>query len=124
MTSALGEFREGVSRHVFVGGNFFVQRMLNRYRGELGVVALPAELEGAAARTVEHLQSKTARIAVERLGLTGGVLNADIFVENLAATNFHGLSLEACMAAREGARSEQPDAVRIGRAECERVDYG
>ena len=61
MTSALGEFREGVSRHVFVGGNFFMQRMLNRYRGELGVVALPAELEGAAARTIEHLQSKTAQ---------------------------------------------------------------
>ena len=88
MTSALGEFREGVSRHVFVGGNFFVQRMLNRYRGELGVVALPAELEGAAARTIEHLQSKTARIAVERLGLTGGVLNADISVENLGGHKF------------------------------------
>jgi hypothetical protein len=88
MTSALGKFREGVSRHVFVGGNFFVQRMLNRYRGELGVVALPAELEGAAARTIEHLQSKTARIAVERLGLTGGVLNADISVRISAATNF------------------------------------
>ena len=72
MTSALGEFREGVSRHVFVGGNFFVQRMLNRYRGELGVVALPAELEGAAARTVEHLQSKTARVAVDRLDVTAG----------------------------------------------------
>jgi hypothetical protein len=88
MTSALGKFREGVSRHVFVGGNFFVQRMLNRYRGELGVLALPAELEGAAARTIDHLQSKTARIAVERLGLTGGVLNADISVENLGGHKF------------------------------------
>jgi hypothetical protein len=88
MASALGEFREGVSRHVFVGGNFFVQRMLNRYRGELGVVALPAELEGAAARTIEHLQSKTATVAVDRLELTGGVLNADISVENLGGHKF------------------------------------
>jgi hypothetical protein len=88
MTSALGEFREGVSRHVFVGGNFFVQRMLNRYRGELGVVALPAELEGAAARTIEHLQSKTAKVAVDRLGLTGGALSADISVENLGGHKF------------------------------------
>jgi hypothetical protein len=88
MTSALGEFREGVSRHVFVGGNFFVQRMLNRYRGELGVMALPAELEGAAARTIEHLQSKTARVVVDRLDMTGGVLNADISVENFGGHKF------------------------------------
>ena len=88
MTSALGKFREGVNRHVFVGGNFFVQRMLNRYRGELGVIALPAELEGAAARTIEHLQSKTAVVAVDRLERTGDVLNADISVENLGGHKF------------------------------------
>jgi hypothetical protein len=88
ITSALGEFREGVSRHVFVGGNFFVQRMLNRYRGELGVIALPAELEGAAARTIEHLQSKTAAVAVDRLERTGDVLNADISIENLGGHKF------------------------------------
>ena len=88
MTSALGKFREGVSRHVFVGGNFFVQRMLNRYRGDLGVVALPAELESAAARTVEHLTSKTARVAIDRLELTGTRLNARIVVENLGGHKF------------------------------------
>jgi len=88
ITSVLGEFREGMSRHVFVGGNFFVQRMLNRYRGELSVVALPAELEGAATRTIAHLQSKTAAVAVDRLELTGDVLNADISVENLGGHKF------------------------------------
>jgi hypothetical protein len=88
MTSALGKFREGVNRHVFVGGNFFVQRMLNRYRGELGVVALPAELEGAAARTVDHLRSKTATVAISRLEMTGGTLNADISLENLGGHKF------------------------------------
>jgi hypothetical protein len=88
MTSALGKFREGVNRHVFVGGNFFVQRMLNRYRGELGVVALPAELEGAAARTVDHLQSKTARVTVENLEQSGGRLIADVSVENLGGHKF------------------------------------
>jgi hypothetical protein len=88
MTSALGKFREGVSRHVFVGGNFFVQRMLNRYRGDLGVVALPAELEGAAARTVDHLTSKTARVAIDRLELTGNRLTARIVVENLGGHKF------------------------------------
>ena len=33
ITSVLGEPRAGMSRHVFVGGNFFMLRMLNRYRG-------------------------------------------------------------------------------------------
>jgi hypothetical protein len=88
VTSALGKFREGVSRHVFVGGNFFMQRVLNRHRTELGVMALPAELEAAAARTVEHLQSKTARVAVDRLEVTDGRLNADIAVENLGGHKF------------------------------------
>ena len=36
----LGQPRAGVSRHTFVGGNFFMLRMLNRYRAELGVVAV------------------------------------------------------------------------------------
>jgi hypothetical protein len=88
MTNTLGKFREGVGRHVFLGGNFFMQRMLNRYRGELGVVALPAELEGAAARTVDHLQSKTARVAVEKLEMSGSRLTADISVENLGGHKF------------------------------------
>jgi hypothetical protein len=88
VTSALGKFREGVSRHVFVGGNFFMQRVLNRHRTELGVAALPAELEGAAARTVEHLQSKTARVVIDKLEITGGRLNADISVANLGGHKF------------------------------------
>ena len=61
MSSTLGKFREGVSRHVFVGGNFFVQHMLNRCRGDLGVWALPEELEAAAVRTIAHLKFKTAQ---------------------------------------------------------------
>ncbi|MBI4486365.1 MAG: hypothetical protein HY655_10175, partial [Acidobacteria bacterium] len=88
MTSALGQFREGVSRHVFVGGNFFVQRMLNRYRGELGAWALPQEFESAAARTVEHLQSRTAALSVDRAVVGGGRLEVDLAVRNLTGHKF------------------------------------
>jgi hypothetical protein len=48
ITSVLGEDRTGVRRHTFLGGNFFMLRMLNRYRQALGVEALPQELEAAA----------------------------------------------------------------------------
>lgn len=84
VTGVLGVPRAGVSRHVFRGGNFFMLRMLNRYRGELGVVARPAELELAALRTIDHLQSRAARVSVREPRLEDGRLVAEILVENLA----------------------------------------
>ena len=60
ISSVLGEEREGLGRHTFLGGNFFMLRMLNRYRGELGVEAMPQELEAAAHATIAQLQQDTA----------------------------------------------------------------
>ena len=88
VTNTLGKFREGMSRHTFVGGNFFVQRMLNKYRADLGVVALPNELEAAATRTVEHLRSRTAQISIDRVDTVGDRLQADISLQNLAGHKF------------------------------------
>ena len=64
VTMVLGNARPQVSRHVFRGGNFFVLRMLDRYRSELGTQALPAEMELSALRTEEHLRSAAASLAV------------------------------------------------------------
>jgi hypothetical protein len=83
VTRVLGEPREGFSRHVFVGGNFFIQRMLNKYRGDLSVAALPQELEAAANRTVSHLQSESARVSIVSTNVLDGRLSAEIAVENL-----------------------------------------
>ena len=88
ITSALGQLREGVSRHVFVGGNFFMLRMLNKFRADLGVEALPEELEGAALRTIEHLKAQTAGIAIGRVAVEGGRLQAEISVQNLSGHKF------------------------------------
>jgi hypothetical protein len=84
ITNVLGKPREGLSRHVFVGGNFFMLRMLNRYRNELHVAALPQELDQAAARTITFLQSQTSRIAIEQVEVRGGRLELDAVVENLS----------------------------------------
>lgn len=83
ITSVLGQPRQGLARHVFVGGNFFMLRLLNRYRAELGVVALPEELDAAARRTVQNLQSATAAVSVERAEVADGRLNIDVLVQNL-----------------------------------------
>jgi hypothetical protein len=88
VTSSMGKFREGMSRHVFVGGNFFIQRVLNKFRGDLSVGALPEELETAAARTVDHLKTKTAQISIDRVDVAGGRLQADISVQNLSGHKF------------------------------------
>lgn len=75
--------REGLSRHAFVGANFFMQAMLNRFRGDLEVAALPQELTAASEGTIAYLQSKAARIAISSVRVESGRVEAEIAVENL-----------------------------------------
>ena len=88
VTRVLGRARPEVSRHVFRGGNFFMLRMLNRYRDELGVVALPQELELAARRTADHLRDATATVEVGRPLMNGDRLEALVTVRNQAGHKF------------------------------------
>jgi cytochrome c551/c552 len=82
ITRVFGAAREGAARHQFVAANFFMQRMLNRYRDALDVAALPQELAGAAETTLRFLESQAAHVAVEGLRVDGGRLVADVVVEN------------------------------------------
>ncbi len=84
VASVLGDFRDGMHRHLFVGGNFFVVRMLNRNRIDLGVEALPSEIEATAKATIRQLQEDTASVSITRAEVTGGTLNLDVDVKNLA----------------------------------------
>jgi hypothetical protein len=84
VTSVLGEPREGVSRHDFRGANFLMLSVFNRFRADLGVVARPAELDAAVARTKAFLTSSSAAVSVERAQLVQGRLEADVVVRNLA----------------------------------------
>jgi hypothetical protein len=84
ITSVLGEPRETLGRHSFVGANYFMLRMLNRFRDELGVEATPQELDAAAHATIQQLQSNTATVAVNRVVRNGAMLEIDVDVRNLA----------------------------------------
>ena len=88
ITSVMGKLRPEMGRHVFIGGNFFMQRVLNKYRKELAVGAQPAELEAAAARTIEHLQTQTAKVGITQVAVSGGRLQADITIENGSGHKF------------------------------------
>jgi len=83
VSSVLGEPRKGLARHVFVGGNFFMLRMLNRYRLDLGVQAPPHELDASAVRTIQNLQGQTAAVSIERADVAGGRLDFNVAVQNI-----------------------------------------
>jgi hypothetical protein len=83
ITRVFGLLRQGVSRHTFVAANFFMLRMLNRYRDAIDVAALPPELSAAAESTVRFLASEAAILQIDNLQLEGGRLRADIVVRNL-----------------------------------------
>jgi hypothetical protein len=87
IAAVLGQPREGYSRHSFRGGNFFMMRMLNRYRDELGVRATSREMDAGIARTIEHLQQATARLALSG-ARAGDRLAVDVDVLNEAGHKF------------------------------------
>jgi hypothetical protein len=87
-SSVLGDARDTLSRHLFVGGNAFMVRLLERYRTELGVEALPSELEATAAATIRQLQQDTARISLTQPHLDGGALAFEVVVRNLTGHKF------------------------------------
>jgi hypothetical protein len=83
ISAVMGELRPGVRQHTFLGGNFFVLRLLNEYRNDLSVSAMPTELTAEAKRTADFLQTRAARVTIRKVDLTSGKLEADVLVENL-----------------------------------------
>lgn len=83
IASVLGEPREGLSRHTFLGGNFLMLRMLNRYRTDLGVTAPPHELEAAAVATERQLRAETATLRIVDARRTAASATFTVTLENL-----------------------------------------
>jgi hypothetical protein len=82
-SSVFGQPRQGVSRHTFVGGNFFMQRILNKFRNDLSVRAMPQEMDAAVNRTIAHLQNEAATVSVEATAVQDGRLDIEVGVNNL-----------------------------------------
>jgi len=84
ITAVLGLPREPVRTHGFVGGNAYMIRMLDRYRGELGVKALSAELQAGAQATEAFLRERTAQLSIAELADDGSLLILVVNVRNLS----------------------------------------
>ena len=83
ITAVFGEPRPGFSRHTFVGGNFFMQRLMSRYRDDLAIAVESGDMDSAANRTIAHLQSQAARLAIKSLEIRNGRVEVEITIENL-----------------------------------------
>jgi hypothetical protein len=84
VTALYGELRQGARHHNFVGANFFMQRILSNFREDLSVIALAQELNTAAEKTVNFLQTKSARVSIRKVEAGQGKLHVDVLVENLS----------------------------------------
>lgn len=84
LTGVLPNPRTQVNRHVFKGGNFLMPRILNKYRAQMNVMALPQELDATARASEENLAENTATLEVGGLSLDDDVLVAEVKVTNLA----------------------------------------
>jgi hypothetical protein len=83
ITRVFGVLRNGLKQHTFVAANFFMQRMLNRYRDDLDVETPPDEMAAAADYTVATLREKAARVSIGNVQVGNGRLEAEVTVENL-----------------------------------------
>src|SRR5206468_505628 len=79
-SSVLGPAREHFARHGFQGANFFMLAMLERYRAELQVAALPQELSLSRERTLDLLRTGAATLSIARVELRGDRLEAEVAV--------------------------------------------
>jgi hypothetical protein len=84
ISSVLGVSRQGVSRHVFRGGNILMPRILNTHRQVLAVTALPQELATTVEQTTKNLQTRAGMVSLEEFEVDGGVLRAEVVITNLA----------------------------------------
>jgi Cytochrome c554 and c-prime len=88
IASVLGDYRDSLSRHLFVGGNAFMVRLMNRFRAELGLEATSAELEATAAATIRQLEQSTATVTIDRAVARDGTLALDVVIGNLTGHKF------------------------------------
>jgi hypothetical protein len=88
VSSVLGEPRDTLSRHVFVGGNAFMLRLLNRFRAELGVTATSASLEATARATERQIGTQTADVTIDQMSIANGTLALDVSVRNITGHKF------------------------------------
>ena len=88
VASVLGDDRDSLARHTFLGGNAFMLRLMSRHRAQLALAATSAELDATARATIRQLEQDTATIGVDHASRRDGTLSFDVVVRNLTGHKF------------------------------------
>lgn len=88
ISSVLGEPRETLARHAFVGGNTVMLGLLERFREVLGVAASPAELSTTREATARQLREDTATMTVSTPVEVDGHVRFTVEVTNRSGHKF------------------------------------
>lgn len=83
VTALYGQLRQGAREHVFVGGNFILQQLLQDHRDELSTAAPPDELDAAIKRTRSFVETRSAKMTIRSVDVMPGRVAVDVLVENL-----------------------------------------
>jgi len=83
VTALYGPLREGARHHVFLGGNFIIEGMLQDHRDELATFAERAVVDAQIKRTSEFVQNQSAKLTVSPVQTTPHGIAVDVHVENL-----------------------------------------
>jgi hypothetical protein len=83
VTALYGPKREGMHRHVFIGGNFLMETMLSDHRKDLDVSAQPEVLQAAINRTSEFARTQSARLDLLDIHQSADGLSFIVKVQNL-----------------------------------------
>lgn len=82
ITALYGQQREGMHRHVFVGGDFIMEGMLEDHRDELATHAPKEEMDAAIKRTTAFLETQSAKVTVGAVEKTADGIAVNVHVEN------------------------------------------
>jgi hypothetical protein len=83
ISSVFGPQRQGLHQHLFLGGNFLMQGMLQDHAQELAVNVPNNELQSAAHGTMEFLQSQATQIQLTGVTRTENGFTFTVQVKNL-----------------------------------------
>jgi len=83
IASIMGQPRDGVRHHTFVGANFVLNNMLQAHHDDLGVASDPTALTAAATQTTSFLQSKAAQVEIVPAQMENGEFAFAVRVKNL-----------------------------------------
>lgn len=82
-----GEPRSPFSRHVFVGGNAYMLKILKTFGDELQVTASDEQFDATIERTLDQLKNRTASLGVEA-ERSGSALSINVAIKNQAGHKF------------------------------------